>query len=69
MNTDALLNGQSVVDVVQSCVPSIKNAWAVPTIDMDALLVAIRMATFGEKLEVKGQVPNTTIERAFGLRS
>lgn len=64
---DALLNGQSVVDVVQSCVPSIKNAWAVPTIDMDALLVAIRMATFGEKLEVKGQVPNTTIERAFDL--
>ena len=24
---DALLNGQSTVDVIQSCVPSIKNAW------------------------------------------
>ena len=62
---DALLNGQSVVDVIQSCAPAIKNAWAVPSVDLDCLLVAIRMATFGEKLEVKVNIPNTKIEKDY----
>lgn len=54
---DALMNGQAVVDVIQSCVPNIKNAWHTPSIDMDMILVAIRMATYGEKMSVKYQVP------------
>ena len=48
---DALLNGQAVVDVIQNCVPDIKNAWHVPAIDLDVLLVAIRIATYGEKMK------------------
>jgi len=47
---DALLNGQAVVEVIQNCIPAIKNAWDVPTVDMDALLIAIRIATYGEKM-------------------
>ena len=64
---DALLNGQSTVDVIQSCVPSIKNAWDVPTLDIDTLLVAIRIATYGEKLELTSKIPNTSLERKFDL--
>lgn len=47
---DALMNGQAIVDVIQNCVPSVKNAWATPGIDMDVLLIAIRLATYGEKM-------------------
>lgn len=47
---DALMNGQAVVDVIQSCMPNIKNAWAVPSIDIDAILIAIRLATYGEMM-------------------
>ena len=47
---DALMNGQAVVDVIQNCVPSIKNAWEVPSIDMDVILIAIRLATYGEMM-------------------
>jgi hypothetical protein len=47
---DALMNGQAIVDVIQNCVPSIKNAWATPSIDIDVLLIAIRLATYGEKM-------------------
>ena len=54
---DALLNGQSVVDVIQSCVPNIKNAWAIPSIDLDMILVAIRIATYGETMTVTYNVP------------
>jgi hypothetical protein len=48
---DGLLSGQSTVDVVQSCVPNIKNAWVMPSVDLDAVLIAIRQATYGNKLE------------------
>jgi hypothetical protein len=54
---DALLNGQSVIDVIQSCVPNIKNAWAIPSIDLDMILVAIRIATYGETMTVTYTVP------------
>ena len=30
MTPDALLNGQGTVDVIQSCIPNIKDAWAMP---------------------------------------
>jgi hypothetical protein len=54
---DALMNGQAVVDVIQSCIPSIKNAWNTPSIDMDIILIAIRIATYGEKMAVSVTVP------------
>jgi hypothetical protein len=62
---DALLNGQATVDVIQSCVPNIKNAWNIPSIDLDVILIAIRIATFGEKLDLSFKVPGLEEERAF----
>lgn len=64
---DALMNGQSTVDVIQSCIPNISDAWDCPSIDLDAILVAIRIATYGEKITVKGKVPNTSIEKEYDL--
>jgi hypothetical protein len=64
---DALMNGQATVDVIQSCVPSIKNAWFMPSIDLDAVLIAIRLATYGEKMDINITVPNTTIKRDYSL--
>ena len=62
---DALLNGQSTVDLIQSCVPNIKNAWSIPSIDVDALLIAIRIATYGENIDVDVTIPNTTITKTY----
>ena len=45
---DALMNGEAVVTVIQNCIPSIKNAWHTPNIDLDVILIAIRIATYGE---------------------
>lgn len=47
---DAVMNGQAVVDVLQNCIPNIKNAWLTPNIDLDYILIAIRLATYGEKM-------------------
>ena len=49
---DALINGQAIVDVIQHCIPNIKNAWAIPSIDLDVILIAIRIATYGEKMTI-----------------
>lgn len=48
---DALLNGQAVIDVIQSCMPDILDAWHTPQIDLDAILIAIRIATYGEIMD------------------
>lgn len=55
---DALFNGSAVATVIQSCVPNIKNAWAVPSIDIDTILIAIRMATYGHALDITSTCPH-----------
>ncbi len=57
---DALMNGQGVVDVIQSCVPSIKDAWQIKSYDLDTILIAIRIATYGETMDMNFNVPNTS---------
>lgn len=64
---DALLNGQATVNVIQSCMPNIKNAWEIPSIDIDAILIAMRIATYGEKMEISITIPNTDIEKSYEI--
>jgi hypothetical protein len=47
---DALLNGEATVKIIESCCPYIKDAWAVPSLDLDLLLVSIRIATYGSSM-------------------
>jgi hypothetical protein len=61
---DALLNGQAMVDVIQSCIPNIKDAWKTPTLDLDTIMLAIRLATYGEKMTVSAKVPNIPDEES-----
>lgn len=54
---DALINGASVVAVFQSCIPAIVDAWAVPSIDVDAIFIAIRIASYGHKMGISVSCP------------
>lgn len=49
---DALFTGESTAKVIESCCPYIKNAKLMPGIDIDAILIAIRIATFGNIMSV-----------------
>ena len=64
---DALLSGQSTVDVIQSCVPNIKNAWAMPSIDIDAVLIAIRQATYGNRMDFATKCPHCNEKNEHSL--
>lgn len=65
---DALMNGQAIVDVIQNCIPCIKNAWECPSIDIDLLLIAIRLATYGEKMNTPITIAETELEYEIDLR-
>lgn len=64
---DALLSGQSTVEVIKSCVPSILDPWKMPSIDLDVILVAIRIATYGENMEVTANCPQCETENNYEL--
>ena len=68
---DALFNGSAVINVIESCVPNIKNAWAVPSIDIDTLLIAIRIASYGNDMDFSSTCPNCneTADRTVDMRS
>jgi len=49
---DGLLSGTSIADTITSCIPGIKNAWMMPAHDVDTILVAIRLASYEQGLEI-----------------
>lgn len=49
---DALLNGEATVKVVESCCPAFTNGWDLSVLDLDLMLVAIRIATNGNTMTV-----------------
>jgi hypothetical protein len=55
---DALMNGAGVVDVIRSCLPNIKDPWAIPAIDVDAIFIALRLASYGEGMDIKTTCPH-----------
>ena len=57
---DALFNGQATVDVIQSCVPAIKDAWKTPIIDLNPILLAMRIASSGHNMNMESKCPECT---------
>jgi hypothetical protein len=64
---DALYNGSAVVDIIKSCVPCIHDAWKIVSTDLDAILVAIKIATNGPELDMDTRCPECSEEGKFGL--
>ena len=54
---DALFNGSAVPEVIQSCIPAIKDAWLMPVTDLTAVLVAIRIASLGHDMDIETKCP------------
>lgn len=56
---DGLLSGESTFKVIRSCVPAIKDPWQMPSIDVDSVLIGIRIASYGPNMTVTSTVPKT----------
>jgi len=66
-NPDALLNGEALIEVLTSCVPAVKQPRALLTNDIDALITAIRYATYNDSLETTIKCPKCTHENTYKL--
>lgn len=66
-NADGLMNGSSTVSMIQSCIPAIKDAWSMPSIDMDTILIAIRIATYGNQMPIKTKCSKCSEELEYDV--
>ena len=64
-NADGLMNGATTVAVLQSCCPNIKDAWQTPSVDLDALLIAIRIASYGNSMDFDTKCGNCNEELSY----
>lgn len=66
---DALMNGSSTIHVIESCCPSIRNAWKMPAIDLDSILISIRIASYGKEMDFTAVCPHcqSTLEKGIDL--
>ena len=64
---DAMINGQATVDVIKSCVPNLKDPWKMVNYDTDVVLLAIRIATYGENMDISFRVPLVNDEQSHTL--
>lgn len=64
---DALFNGSAVINVIQSCIPGIKDAWSMPSMDVDTALIAIRVASYGHNMEIETECPECGEETPYAI--
>lgn len=64
---DALINGQATASNIKSCCPAILDPWQIKTIDLDTILIAIRIATYGPKINVNHKCPHCKNENTYEI--
>jgi len=65
---DALFNGNAVVELIKSCIPNIKDPWSVTAVDLDPILVAIRIATEGNLMDITTECPSCKEEARYDVQ-
>lgn len=64
---DALFNGEATVRLIQNCVPAVQDAWQTPMLDLETILIAIRIASVSEHLSIETQCPKCSEHSDFEL--
>lgn len=59
---DALFSGEATAQVIKSCVPDILDPWQLVGYDIDYILIAIRIATYGDTIEITTKCPRCESE-------
>lgn len=65
---DALFSGEATVKLIESCCPYIKDGGSIPSLDIDTLLVAIRIATYGDKLTLTSKCSSCNSENDYEIK-
>lgn len=63
---ESLFNGDTMYKIVHDCVPSIKNTRNISLPDFEILMLAIRMISFGDQLDMDVICPHCKHENTIG---
>jgi hypothetical protein len=66
-NPDALLNGEALLEVIRSCAPGVSDPRVLLTNDIDAIITAIRYATYNDALETELVCPKCSHANTYKL--
>lgn len=66
-NPDGLNSGASLYRIVQSCCPGIRNPDSLLNPDLDAILIGIRICSYGRIMEIETKCPKCNAENAYGI--
>lgn len=66
-NPDALLSGSAIVDVLKSCIPAIKKPRKLLSCDIDALMIGVRHASYGDDAEMVVNCPKCDTDNTYTL--
>jgi hypothetical protein len=64
---DALMNGSGMAEVIRSCCPALKDPWVIPAVDLDAIFIAIRLASYGTTMEITTACPHCKESNDHGV--
>ena len=64
---DALYNGTAMTDIIKSCIPNIIDPWLISSVDLDAILIAIKAASGGNDLEIESTCPSCSESSKYGI--
>jgi hypothetical protein len=66
---DALFSGEATAQVIRSCIPTILDPWKLVGFDIDYVLIAIRIATYGDDMTINTKCPSCseTTENSLSL--
>lgn len=64
---DALYNGTALIELIKSCIPSIKDPWNISSNDMDSILIAMKAASGNETMEIESECPSCKEVNNYGI--
>jgi hypothetical protein len=64
---DGLYSGKVVTEVIRNCIPSIKDPWMIPMTDFDYLLASVRLASYGDTINIESKCRECQNIDTFGV--
>ncbi len=64
---DGLYNGASTVSVIKSCIPDILDPWQLNSVDLEAVIIALRAASVDGKMEILSTCPACEEESKYDI--
>ncbi len=64
---DSSISGEPTYKLIRSCIPSILDPQYISSIDIDAIMLSIRLASYGKDFTVAVDVPNTKVTQLVSI--